>query len=202
VLGKPVVDRVVPVVEEIVRHVEPGETGSVDVKVELGDRALRGTVAGVCGDELRTITYSRVSARHRLAAWVRLLALTASADRPYRAVTIGRGTEGRVAVARIPPVGADVARRELAALLDVYDRGMREPLPLYCFTSAAFAQGGEAAARAAWESTWNQPKEDAEPEHVLVHGRVLPFEELDPRFARYAQAVWRGLLAHERVTDR
>jgi exodeoxyribonuclease V gamma subunit len=207
VLGKPVVDRVAPVVEDIVRHVEPGETGSVDVKVSLRDRALRGTVAGVCGDELRTVTYSRVNARHRLAAWVRLLALTASSDRPFSAVTIGKARAeaegGRVTVARIPPVGVALAHRELAALLDVYDRGMREPLPLYCFTSAAFAQGGEAAARAAWASTWNQPKEDAEPEHQLVHGGVLAFDALlaDPRFAELARVVWRGLLEHERVTD-
>jgi exodeoxyribonuclease V gamma subunit len=194
VLGKPVVDRVSPVVEEIVRHVEPGETGSVDVKVALGARTLRGTVAGVCGDELRTVTFSRISARHRLAAWVRLLALSASSDRPYRAITIGRGT-----VARIPPVGGEVARRELASLIAVLDRGMREPLPLACLTSAAFAQGGEAAGREAWQSTWNVSKEDAEPEHVLVHGRVLTFAELaaDPRFAELARRVWGPLLEHE-----
>jgi exodeoxyribonuclease V gamma subunit len=194
VLGKPVVDRVSPVVEEIVRHVEPGETGSVDVKVALGARTLRGTVAGVCGDELRTVTFSRISARHRLAAWVRLLALSASSDRPYRAITIGRGT-----VARIPPVGGEVARRELASLIAVLDRGMREPLPFACLTSAAFAQGGEAAGREAWQSTWNVSKEDAEPEHVLVHGRVLTFAELaaDPRFAELARRVWGPLLEHE-----
>jgi exodeoxyribonuclease V gamma subunit len=207
VLGKPVVDRVVPVVEEIVRHVAPGETGSLDVKVSLRDRALRGTVAGVCGDELRMVTYSRVNARHRLAAWVRLLALTASTGRELSAVTIGKARaeaeRGRVTVARIPPVGVEVARRELDGLLEVYDRGMREPLPLYCFTSAAFAQGGEALARAAWASTWNQPKEDAEPEHQLVHGGVRPFDEVlaDRRFVELAGRVWRGLLEHERVTD-
>jgi exodeoxyribonuclease V gamma subunit len=201
VLGKPVVDRVVPTVEEIVRQVDAGETGSVDVKVTLAERGLRGTVANVCGEELRFITYSRVNARHRLAAWVRLLALSAASDRPYTAVTIGRGTEGRVAVARIPPLGQEVARRELAALLEIYDAGMREPLPLYCLTSAAFAAGGDAAARAAWTSTWSTPKEDAEPEHVLVHGRALAFEELDARFPELARRVWRGLLERERVTD-
>jgi exodeoxyribonuclease V gamma subunit len=223
VLGKPVVDRVAPVVEEIVRAAEPGEAGSVDVKVSLPDgRALRGTVAGVHGDVLRTVTYSRVSARHRLAAWVRLLALTAAGTgRPFEAVTIGKARAeaelGRVTVARIGPLDVDVARRELAALVDVFDRGMREPLPLMCLSSAAYAQGGEVSARAAYESTWNQPKEDAEPEHQLVHGGVRSFAELleeapradeafeaaEPsRFGRYAWRVWRGLLAHEQVTDR
>ncbi len=83
VLGKPVIDRVQPTVEDIVAHVPEGGAGSVDVKVALpGGRTLGGTVPGVAGDTVRTVTYSRVSARHRLAAWVRLLALTAAHPGP------------------------------------------------------------------------------------------------------------------------
>ena len=59
---------------------EPGgQPASVDVKVALADgRTLSGTVPGVYGDVLRTVTYSRVGARHRLQAYVRWLALTAA----------------------------------------------------------------------------------------------------------------------------
>ena len=72
-LGKPVIDRVQPVVEQIVAAVPAGEAGSLDVKVVLpGGRTLSGTVPDLAGDVLRTVTYSRVNARHRLAAWVRL----------------------------------------------------------------------------------------------------------------------------------
>ena len=64
----------------------------------------------------------------------------------------------------------------LAVLVDLFDRGLREPLPLYCKTSAAYAAAsppgsdGRAAAERQWESDRNFPEEDSEPEHQLVLG--------------------------------
>ena len=67
-------------------------------------------------------------------------------DRPLQAATVGRAAgEDDVRIARIPALDGDplrraeAARRELAVLIDLYDRGMREPLPIYCLTSAAYA---------------------------------------------------------------
>ena len=225
VLGRPVIDRVMPVVESVVAVAGTGDRTSLDVKIALpGGRALSGTVPGIDGRTLRTATYARVNARQRMAAWVRLLALTvAHPGRGFDAVTVGRGTGDRVAVARIPPVDPDAARAHLATLLDLYDRGMREPLPLYCRTSAAVAaagSGGLAAGREAWESTYNYDREDREPEHVLVLGGVRTFAQLieEPprpdehgeawdgrgtsRFGRYARRLWEGLLACEEITER
>ncbi len=200
VLGKPVIDRISPVVEAIVSEAGELELGTVDVEVALAGRTLRGTIANVSEGLLRTVTYARLRARQRLVAWVRLLALTASAERPFEAVTIGTARDAPIAVARISPVPVDVARAELAALIEIFDAGMREPLPLYCLTSAAHAAGDDA--RAVWESGWNRPGEDAEPEHQLVYGRALSFDEVlaDPRFASLAARVWRGLLEHERLS--
>jgi exodeoxyribonuclease V gamma subunit len=99
----------------------------------------------VSGQLLRTVTYSRVNPRQRLAAWVRLLALTAAdPERRYEAVTIGRArSEARnrasVTVARIGPLDPAAALAQLVALVDLYDRGMREPLPIASETSAAYA---------------------------------------------------------------
>ena len=133
-------------------------------------------------------------------------------------MTIGRAAGAAhdrrsVTVARLPALGAERrAASSSPSLLDLYDRGMREPLPLACATSAAYARGsGEAAAaRKAWESEWNFAKEDAEPEHQLVLGGVLTLRraararrrattsDWDPgeptRFGRYARRLWDGLL--------
>ena len=117
-LSAQVIDRVRPTVEGIAAAADAllgaaGEPGSVEVNALIGEaRFLRGTAPGVRGDVLGSVTYSRVNPRHRLAAWVRLLALTASHPaREFEAVTIGRarigaGDGARVTVARIPPVGA------------------------------------------------------------------------------------------------
>jgi len=200
-------------------------TRAVDVRLALPDgRALTGTVAGLSGELLLATTFARVSPRHRLAAWVRLLALTAARpDACVGAATIGRGGGESVAVARIAPPAPAAALAQLAALVDLYDRGMREPVPLYGATSAAWAAAagaGEdpvAAARVAWTSAYRHRGEDDEREHALVLGGPRPFAELlaepprrdeawagaEPtRLGAYARRLWDGLLAHETVTAR
>jgi exodeoxyribonuclease V gamma subunit len=218
VLGKPVIDAVDPLVDEIVNEAGARAGGapaeSLDVRVTLPDgRTLNGTVAGVHGDLLRAATYSRVSPRHRLAAWVRLLALSAAhAERHFKAATIGRGEDG-VEVAWIARVAEPLTT--LAELADLRDRGLREPLPLFCKTSAAYATyraDPVGAARREWVSAWSFPREDAEREHVLAFGAVLSLEALlapaprdderwhpleDSRLGQYARRLWDPLLAAE-----
>ena len=238
VLGQPVIGEVFPIVEALAAAAAAlidgsGATGSIDVRVQLPDgRALGGTVPAVCGDVLRTVTYSRLAPKHRITSWVWLLALTAAhPERPFRAATIGRAGGSSVTIARIDPLGADAAsRREtalrhLATLVDLHDRGMREPLPLYCATSAAYAKAladGDnpvAPAREAWTSTYDRRKEDSELEHQLVLGGVLAFDDLleqrpradeqgagwgmteTSRLGRCARRMWDGLLACEEVTS-
>ncbi len=204
VLGKPVIDEVDPAVDAIVAAVpDTPPVGSVDVRVALPDgRSLNGTVPDVGGDLLRTVMYARVAPRHRLTAWVRLLALSAAhPERPFAAATVGRGSGDSVAVASIRPLGAEAALEQLASLVELHGRGLREPLPLYCRTSAAYAAEGAGAARAAWTSEWTFDHEDKELEHQLVLGGVREFDELlaDPRFDRYAHRLWDGLLAREEM---
>ena len=174
-----------PIVEEIVARAGQAQTASVDVRVVLDDgRRVSGTVPHVAGTVLRAVGYSRVGARQRIGAWVRLVALCAAyPDRGYEAVIVGRGPGG-VKVVKLPTLSAQDARAELAILADLYDRGMCEPLPIACAPTAAYAEAvrdkrdPEDAARREWESEWNFDKEDVKPEHQLAFDGVLTFEEL------------------------
>ena len=237
-LALPVVARVRPVIEQIAAEVDRVcgdgfEPGSVDVNLDLGDgRRLSGTVANVGNHLLRSVAYSRVSPSARLSAWVRLLALTAGdPSRPYEALTIGRAQRdapehAAVTIARIAPLDGGVARRELLKLVELRDRGLREALPIATASSAAYARAaargkdGATAARKQWESGWKFDGEDAKPEHQLVYGGALAFEDLlaqrpredekgegwdereETRFGRCARRLWDGLREHETVTDR
>ncbi|MGO9750120.1 MAG: exodeoxyribonuclease V subunit gamma [Solirubrobacteraceae bacterium] len=124
-------------------YAENAPARSVETVVaHAGARLLTGTVAGVYGNVLLTATYSRLNARHRLSAWVRLLALTAAhPEAPFGAVTIGRcaaasrsgsiggsgsgsaggsgpgggSKPGEVSIAQIRPLGADAAGRRARA---------------------------------------------------------------------------------------
>jgi exodeoxyribonuclease V gamma subunit len=202
-----------------------GYAASVDVNLTLPNgRSVVGTVPGVIGEVLLAVIYSRLAPRHRLAAWVRLLALSAACpDRGYTAVTVGRGPGSSIAVARIGAPGRDALAR-LDALVGLYDRGMREALPLYCVTSAAYAEAARsgrdslAAGRLAWESSYAFDREDKEPEHVLVLGGVRPFDALlesesaddgghggpggeTSRLGLLARQLWDELLACEMVVN-
>ncbi len=208
---------------------------SLDVHVELpGGLTLVGTVAGLRGDVVHTVTYSKLGPAPRLIAWLRLLALTASyPDRPFEACTIGRSRNRRftISTARIGALGADTEHRRaeaelhLQALVDLFERGMTEPLPLYSKTSAAWAdavaEGRDpvAAARNSWVSGFSFDQEDRDPEHTLVFGEEISFDDLlmstgrplqdeapwqpgeTTRLGIYAHRLWGALLDHERVVD-
>jgi exodeoxyribonuclease V gamma subunit len=151
-------------------------------------------------------------------------------------VVIGRARadayQADVSVVRIAPLGEDPSARRATALghltqlIDTYDRGMREVLPLTSDTSAAYAAAiaagadGVAAARRAWKSSYDWDREDREPEHRRVFGGEIDVAELmaEPprndergpgwneaettRFGRYARRVWDPLLAAEELNDR
>ncbi|MEU2126709.1 exodeoxyribonuclease V subunit gamma, partial [Nocardia niwae] len=83
--GAAVLDEVEHTVDRLVRAAQADYAGSaraVDIAVDLGNgRRLTGTVPEVRGDVLVRTTFSRLAPKHRIAAWVSLLALTVTEDR-------------------------------------------------------------------------------------------------------------------------
>ena len=197
-LGRPVIKRIWPLVEVIVagaREYSDEEPRSVGINAPLADGTiLTGSVSGVRGTVLLGASYSRLNPRHRIAAWVRLLALTAAdPSRPFEAVTVGQapyGSDSNLAVARIAPLGPDAATRSeralgaLRRLGELRDRGLRDVLPIPSATAAAYARAAtegsdaEAAAAKAWTSSFKFDGEDVDPDHVRAFGGVLTLAEL------------------------
>lgn len=208
------------------------ESLEIDVPVTIpgavGPLAVVGTVAGIRGDATSQVSYSSVGAKHRLAAWVRLLALSAAhSDTPWRALTVGKYKRGGQVVELGPIPGPPderraTAARHLADLVALRERGLCEPLPLPCKTAGSWADARargrmpEKSAARDWETNHRFPGEDADRSHQIVFGGVRRLDEIlamapgddecgdgwaedeDSRLGRLARRLWDPLLALER----
>jgi len=182
------------------------ESHDVDVALANGTR-LTGTIAGVRGDVLLSLTYSKLGAKHRLRAWVDLVALTvADPGRPWRAVAVGRSKKGaqRSLFGPLSAADAAAAADEMVAL---YRAGLHSPLPLPIKTSADYAYLRDRntpvpAARTIARKSWltdRYPGEQADPEHVLVYGPEAPMDVLTGQVPSSGEG---GVGWHPEETDR
>ena len=129
---------------------------------------------------LVTATYSRVAAKHRIASWVRLLALCATAGRG--AAAGGHRSDGGAAGGAPASPGS---RRSPPDVAGVAPRHARRPLPARHARAAADllqhvggAGTSSDAARTEWETDRQFDKEDRDREHVFVLGERVPFAQL------------------------
>lgn len=145
-MGAAVLDEVEGTVDQLFRvarplHEIPSRT--IDIAVDLGDGCrLTGTVPDVHDDAVLRTTYSRLAPKHRVAAWIRLLALAASADHQgWRAITIGRGKHHRPAwQSTLTAPTAPLARSLLRDLAALRVEGLAEPLPIAPAASSVYAE--------------------------------------------------------------
>ncbi|MFC8382945.1 exodeoxyribonuclease V subunit gamma [Nocardia sp. NPDC057272] len=144
--GARVLDEVEGTVDTLVRTALPDYEApprAVDIAVDLGNgRTLAGTVPEVRGETLVRTTYSRLAPKHRLASWVSLLALAATEDRSWQAISTGRGQFRSRPVARsvITAPEAPAALAILRDLVRLRDEGLCEPLPCAPAATAAYAE--------------------------------------------------------------
>ncbi|GAB3466844.1 exodeoxyribonuclease V subunit gamma [Kineococcus endophyticus] len=235
----PLVDRIAGVAAEFDAGPAGASPRSVDVELDLdvpgtGPVRLTGGVRGVrpvrpggraTGDVAVTTIYSRVKAKQTVRAWIELLSLSAAhPGTDVRAVVVGRGGQGSVALLTLGPVPAAVARGLLVDLLELRAAGLCAPLPLPVDTAMAYAQAAWAgrpapacrrAATGAWTSDWSFPKEDADEENAGVWGAAAPVDVLldwtpptgwppgaPTTFDAAVQRFWEPLLGAYRMDER
>lgn len=195
-LADPLLAQASDVAAAVFRAAAPFRSGTperleVDLTLRNG-RRLVGSVGGLHGDTLVTLTASRLGPKHLLTAWVELLALTeADPDTRRQAVVVGRDPDSRtpaglaVALGPVDPAAAHAALLELVALRDA---GLRTPLPLSLRTSASFARRADRAsvgnaltwAQRDWRSDRDAvvPGENRDREHEQVWGVDAPLGTL------------------------
>ncbi len=203
-----------------------GPAMALEVDLALRDgRRLVGSVPDVVGSVVRATSFSRLAPKHRLAAWVRVLAAAAARPEvPLTSTTVGRHKAGARTFVLGSLAGTVEGRSSralelLEVVVDLRDRGLREPLPLYGETSHRYASALRAGADSpredaarCWTSEFDWDKEDKDPAHVLVLGGVRSFDEVleirpgpgedgpgwavgeETRFARLARRLWDPVL--------
>ncbi|WP_426561966.1 exodeoxyribonuclease V subunit gamma [Angustibacter sp. McL0619] len=215
-----VAGRVEPIAQAARRYAV-GAPRVVDVRADLPSGVVvNGSVPEVHDDLVVRTVYSRLGAKHRLRAWVQLLALVASEpDVPWRAVTIGRAPTRvpSAAVVAIRTPSAPWAVQRLEDLVRLRDRAIREPLPMPVDTAHAYARsrhGGDAEVQALESArhTWQDGFEADDEYHVLCWGEQASLGDLlgtpdateqawwpqdSSRLGVLARRVWDPLLDHE-----
>ncbi|MFN2320678.1 MAG: exodeoxyribonuclease V subunit gamma [Dermatophilaceae bacterium] len=171
----------------------PREVVDIDVTLPSG-RRLSGTVPGLVGDKVLTVTYSSLRAKQRLRSWITSLALTA-AGTAHSSHVVGRekryGSHRRLHITH-GPHESDRALELLDRLLDLRERGLSEPLPLPLKTGAAWARKyldgrqdqseATASARDEWETKESFgnafAREQSDKEHQFVYGGIVPLNDI------------------------
>ena len=97
-----------------------------DVRLSLGDEVLSGRIHGRYGPDLIGCTVSKPKPDHRVALWIRHLALCCSAPEHRCAHWISKGGYGPVEVLSLARPDSPAA--ELAKLIALYRAGQCEPL--------------------------------------------------------------------------
>ncbi|RIJ79108.1 exodeoxyribonuclease V subunit gamma [Nakamurella silvestris] len=209
---------------------------AIDLTLDNG-RRLRGTVGGLYGNLMISAAYRHLAAGPVLRAWIAVVALTAAhPDIPWTAHVLGRrvrqvrrrpGEQEEWATGTpwqtvLGPITHDQAWETLARQVDLFERGLRAPLPMAARSSAAYATARRdhvdtaealAAAGLIWAGDRDQgPGERNLPAHRLLWGHEAPFARLadspppaeerwageSTRFGELARRLWTPLFAAER----
>ena len=215
-LGQMAIQEITNQVEQLVQTAQPFLTDRpvpYEVQADVGDRRLTGTVNGVVGDSVVHVSFSKLAPRHRLQAWLELLALTVhDPSRAWQVVTIGRG-----GCSHLRAIHSTWANTVLTDLIDLRATGLREPIPFAAKTSAEYAalrfrDRQPALYRKQLEKLWAEDRDEAYEGFFgakaslddLLAQASIPSEERGSlaersRFGTLARRVFQPLLSVEEL---
>ena len=180
-----------------------------DISVDLGDgRRLVGGVSGLHDNRLVRVTYSRLKAKHRLEAWVSLVALSAAAPGAWVARAIGRAAKGDepTRATYSAPSDPGAVLRDLVAL---HDLALTQVVPLAADTGRLCALTSDSS-RPTWmverdlQDAWRN--ENRAVELQVAWGRRPSWQDLTAApaegpgqhlFGELSQHLWRPALEAE-----
>jgi exodeoxyribonuclease V gamma subunit len=226
-LGQAVLSEVTQAIDGVLSvaqglNVDPARDDRLLIEVELRDGTrVVSTIVGRCADLSpgpALLTCSRVDPKRRLAAWLDLVALVATEPTTnWRSVVVGKPEKGD-GVASLGLVSrgetpADRRRLAVAALevaVDLYRRGMREPIPL--FATLSYKLHNQTARPGDW-LPFGGHGDGHDGANRLVFGdiqygelRAIPVRDDDPpgsatgRALRFANYLWAAVNASAEET--
>jgi exodeoxyribonuclease V gamma subunit len=151
-----------------------------------GPVTLRGTLTRMSTGGMLVYRVAKASAHVRVNAWIRHLALNAFA--PRGVVKISRCV-AQDAVLTYAPI--ENARERLLELLDLYWRGMQQPLKFFPRTACEYATAGELnyKVRLAWTGAFPDFRGEANDAYFALAFRGVD-DALDAEFEAVARAVF------------
>ncbi len=174
------------------------------LRIGVGRYTLSGMVAGLRdeGGNYRVgldYRYATPKFRDDLSCWIRHLFTCANGYAGRRISMQDKRSAKKPSTTQFHICGEDTARRRLAELLDIYERGSREILPFCPESSHACAKSAAAGdidplakARSEWFSSDYATKEDKDVYYLSAFGPEGPFEH--DSFADLAEMVFGPML--------
>lgn len=195
-----------------------GDARVADIDVDLGDgRRLIGAVGGIHDGVIARASYSKLKVKQRMHGWVELLAVLADGRTEVRgAASTGRAIRGRRPVARSLLLPPDDPIALLRDLLDIFDAGMAQPLPVAPEASEIYAQrraSGDSPDEAldAAERRWSDRFGESHDEAIqycfgtvdfdsFAEAVAAPAGDEPTAFGAYSRRLWAPLLDVETIS--
>ncbi len=197
-------DALRPFTVRVQRLLHAGLRDPVAVDAEFGGVRVRGTVDALTTTGLIGYRPATIKPKDRLRLWLQHLLFNALPPQDLPTTSHWLGLDGEL---HLQPV-ADASAR-ITRLMQWYQHGLRDPLPLFERSSWAYAdardrgKGSDAAlkaARAQWEGNYHSDGESQDPWLALAfRGHSSP---LSPQFMALAEQLWQPYFQHVKDSSR